>query len=1041
MPETLNVLLEKVHDPDPAVRRVAVRELGNYTDKDAIAAIVEALGDPNKGVQNTAVETLSQIKHPNVIEALLPVIRGSDLNTRNAGMAILKEYGPPAVPYLTKSLESITDVDEIIQILVVLGNIQSPLATDKILEYLSHDDDNVKTTAIEALGKIQDPKAVKPLINTYHRTDILKYSIIEALGNIATKDVVQIVLNALESEDVLEYFSAITALGSLENPDCIDSLFKKLLKEEDSGTRRLILKSMAQIEESNPGAIRKVNLEAIKPILLDLLKQSDAAEYIYLLKLAAAIQDEAYVPAFLNALNSQESEIVNIAFEGLLKLGQKAVKYALERIHNCPSHIAIKLLEFFEKVPHPDVPKAISYLAKSSEDSVRQALAKSLGRNPCDTSFSLLKELLHDPDEIVRKNAVISMRQMMSFDGALSAIIQALKDNNGHVRREAAYSLMGSTSRQIEEPLFNLLLTEPYGDVREAAASVLAARKDPEITRRLLDLLESDNSRIRETIAKTIWQCGSTLAVDSLIQKLNDKEWRVVVSSCQSLENLKDLKSIFPLKEQLKNEDWQIRIAALSALRAFKSKELKQFFIPLIADSNPHVGKLAVVALSELEDKSLDEIFRKYLTHPNWEVRYQIVKALGKIKSQKAVDALIKIAESDENNGVRAKALLALAKINDPKASKVALSILDENDKDLVIAAIKFFFNIQNPDIPDLEEKIKTKFLFNPWLKSYFINAYILNKCSLLDKILQSVATPKELTKIDKLVKSYTQASNPSNNSNSNLQLNEEEALLIRDIIAERCGVLISDKNVLEKKLKKNLERFYITSWIEYYHNLKYGTDDQNILISLYDAITDPKTAFFAEPEQNKILVKHIIPELINECIHQGRSELRILSLGCSYGPEPYSIAMSVLEDVHSDKVKVKVTGIDISHICLNTAKRGIYKREMLRNVDQKYIDLYFEDDRGDLRIKDEVKNLVEFKYTNAVNTKEMEALGNFDIVIARNVFSNFAQYQKERLAENIYNILNPGGALFIASKESLYNVTKAFKLQTFEKVVVYRKM
>jgi chemotaxis protein methyltransferase CheR len=150
---------------------------------------------------------------------------------------------------------------------------------------------------------------------------------------------------------------------------------------------------------------------------------------------------------------------------------------------------------------------------------------------------------------------------------------------------------------------------------------------------------------------------------------------------------------------------------------------------------------------------------------------------------------------------------------------------------------------------------------------------------------------------------------------------------------------------------------------------------------------------------------------------------------------------MSILEDVHSDKARVTVTGIDISHICLNTAKRAIYKREMFRQVDQKFIDLYFEDDRGDLRVKDEVKNLVEFKFTNCVNSEAMDQLGQFDVVICRNIFTDFSQKGRERMAENIYNILVPGGVLLIGGKESLYNVTKAFRLQTFDNVVAYRKL
>ncbi len=132
------VFLEKLRDADAGVRRRAVRDLGAFTDKEAIEGLCEALGDPNKGVQNTAVETLSQIRHPNVIQALLPVIRGSDLNTRNAGMTILKEYGPAAVSHLIKAVAEATDVDEIIQVLVVLGNIQSKDVLPVVMKDLEH---------------------------------------------------------------------------------------------------------------------------------------------------------------------------------------------------------------------------------------------------------------------------------------------------------------------------------------------------------------------------------------------------------------------------------------------------------------------------------------------------------------------------------------------------------------------------------------------------------------------------------------------------------------------------------------------------------------------------------------------------------------------------------------------------------------------------------------------------------------------------------------------------------------------------------------
>ena len=1027
---TAEVLLDQLKNTDPNLRRKAVRNLTAYPEnKDVVTALCEALGDPNKGVQNITIEALSSMPHENVVLGLINVVKSPDLNTRNAGMTILRNLGSMAIAPIVTALNASTDVDEIIQLLVILGDIKSHLATDTVIKYIEHPDDNVKTTAVESLGKIQDPKAVKVLLETYKNTDILKYSIVEALGNIAVEDVLPVLIGALESFDMLEYFTAIGALGATESPKAIEVLCKKINTEEDAGTRRLIFKSLAQIEQANPGSVKNYTSDSLLKILDGLLENHDAAEYRYLVEVASALENETFANALLDALQSPDEEISEAAYAGLCKLGVKAVKVALEKIGRVEPTVAVKILRYLEKYPSTEVPSAISMFSQNPDDSLRQALAKTLGACKCDIAFNTLKEMLNDIDETVRKNAVVSISGMLDCPGAIPALIGKFRDINGHVRREACSAMANTGSSEIVEPLFGVIATEPYGDVREAAASVLAKRKDPAITKRLLELLDDNNSRIRETISKTIWQCGSTVAVDSLINKLGDTEWRVVVNSCNSLENMRDLKSIFPLKELLKNSDWQIRIAALSALRAFKSSQLKQFFIPLLADENPQVAKLAVVALSEIGDKSLDSDFKKYISHGKWEVRYQIVKALGSIKSTSCIELLKQIVENDASNAVRSGAILTLAKLGDNTSSDIIFKMLDNEDKNLVVAAIKYF-----KDRPSghagLEEKLKDIFCKDVWIKDYFINTFAQNSSDFLEKILKEVVAPRQARYIDRMKKATVDEKG----------MNDEEALLLREIISDKCGIEIKDKKVLESKLNKNLAKFFITSWTEYYHSLKYGCEEA-MLTSLYDSITNPVTEFFGEAQQTKVLISNILPEFMKEKVKANSDKLRILCCGTSYGPEAYSIALSVIEDLHPDRINVEVTGIDISHICLNTAKRGIYKREIFRFVDQKYTDIYFEDDRGDLRIKDEVKNMVEFKFTNTLDSEAMEQLGEYDVVICRNLFSDFSQKAKERMAENIYNILVPGGVLLIAGKETLYNVTKAFRLQSFDNVVAYKKL
>ena len=347
------VYLDQLRNPDANLRRRAVRELTRYPEnKEVVAALCEALGDPNKGVQNITIEALSSMVHENVVLGLINVVKSPDLNTRNAGMTILRNLGSMGIEPIIAALNNSSDVDEIIQLLVVLGDIKSHLATDTVLKFINHEDDNVKTTAVESLGKIQDPKAVASLLEVYKNTDILRYSVVEALGNIAVDEALPTLKAALDSADMLEYFTAIGALGSTESPKVLEVLLKKIASEEDSGTRRLLFKSLAQIESANAGALSKADVSGVKGILLELLEKSqDAAEYRYLVEVAAAVNDADYANSLLDALQNNEEEISNVAYNGLCKLGNKAEKVALERINKVDAVTAVKILNFFEKNP------------------------------------------------------------------------------------------------------------------------------------------------------------------------------------------------------------------------------------------------------------------------------------------------------------------------------------------------------------------------------------------------------------------------------------------------------------------------------------------------------------------------------------------------------------------------------------------------------------------------------------------------------------------------------------------------------------------
>ena len=109
---TAEVLLEQLKNTDANLRRKAVRSLTAYPEnKDVVSALCEALGDPNKGVQNITIETLSSMPHENVVLGLINVVKSPDLNTRNAGMTILRNLGSMAIDPIVAALNASKDVE------------------------------------------------------------------------------------------------------------------------------------------------------------------------------------------------------------------------------------------------------------------------------------------------------------------------------------------------------------------------------------------------------------------------------------------------------------------------------------------------------------------------------------------------------------------------------------------------------------------------------------------------------------------------------------------------------------------------------------------------------------------------------------------------------------------------------------------------------------------------------------------------------------------------------------------------------------------
>jgi chemotaxis protein methyltransferase WspC len=194
-------------------------------------------------------------------------------------------------------------------------------------------------------------------------------------------------------------------------------------------------------------------------------------------------------------------------------------------------------------------------------------------------------------------------------------------------------------------------------------------------------------------------------------------------------------------------------------------------------------------------------------------------------------------------------------------------------------------------------------------------------------------------------------------------------------------------------------------------------------LQSLIEAIVVPETWFFRDHAAFAALVRFVREEWMP--FHPDRS-LRVLSVPCSTGEEPYSIAMALL-DANVPPRRFQVDAIDICGRSLDHARRGVYRKSSFRGDAMTYCERHVEPVTGGHALSDAVKQQVKFTQANLLDTAFSLGAGQYDIVFCRNLLIYFDRETQDRAAAILERSLTPTGLLFVGSSETPVFLGRAF--------------
>lgn len=242
---------------------------------------------------------------------------------------------------------------------------------------------------------------------------------------------------------------------------------------------------------------------------------------------------------------------------------------------------------------------------------------------------------------------------------------------------------------------------------------------------------------------------------------------------------------------------------------------------------------------------------------------------------------------------------------------------------------------------------------------------------------------------------------------------------------------LTSEKRELVKsRLIKRMRKIAVTSFEDYLALVDAGNSDE--LPRMIDILTTNKTNFFRESAHFDFMRQIVLPE-----IRQRGRRLRIWSAACSSGEEPYTIAMVLREEIPDiDSWDARVLASDISTRMIEAATNGVYRADLLSDVEPAQRMKYFQAlDPGQYRAHDSLRRLISFARLNLMQDWPMR--GPFDLIFCRNVMIYFDRPTQERLVNRFYDLLRPGGHLFVGHSESLTPLEHRYQ---FVRPATYRR-
>jgi chemotaxis protein methyltransferase CheR len=266
-----------------------------------------------------------------------------------------------------------------------------------------------------------------------------------------------------------------------------------------------------------------------------------------------------------------------------------------------------------------------------------------------------------------------------------------------------------------------------------------------------------------------------------------------------------------------------------------------------------------------------------------------------------------------------------------------------------------------------------------------------------------------------------------------------------REFFRERTGINFTEQKryFVDRRILSCIRAAGENSFTSWFSSVRRGAEP-DLMQSLINELTVNETYFLREDYQFDCLLNSVLPRIMGSAERRAKpgDPLRILSLPCSTGEEPYSIALRLLNEWKDiDSVDVSIHAADIDSTVLASAQEGRYGKRSLQRVPPTWMKEFFDPAGPDHhQIIADIRDAIDFALLNICDPGFPAAMPIFDVIFCRNLLIYFDEHSARQATENLYAALRPGGYLFLGHSESMSRISGIFTPRRFPEGLVYQR-